>query len=187
MPLLEKAYAKLHGCYQAIDGGTAISAIEDLTGGSGFALDPTQWMGVNTGCVFEGMKLGLEGGESLYVMQCVTFGAGGARGKEGASGLLPGKLYTALSCLEVTGVKLIQIRDPWPHSKYKGTWQADSPNWTHEARKQVDDAYRSGAAAADPPPRSFWLTVREFQMVWEVVQVPLHPNSPHNSPQFITI
>jgi hypothetical protein len=33
LPLLEKAYAKIHGDYQAIDGGLSGDAVEDLTGG----------------------------------------------------------------------------------------------------------------------------------------------------------
>ena len=45
LPLIEKAYAKAHGDYAAIEGGWASEAIEDLTGGVGVVINPEDIMG----------------------------------------------------------------------------------------------------------------------------------------------
>lgn len=36
LPLLEKAYAKIHGCYERIDGGTIGEVLETFSGGVSF-------------------------------------------------------------------------------------------------------------------------------------------------------
>ena len=76
------------------------------------------------GC-YESIKAGLEARDSLYVMACV--------GRDRTDGLLPGKLYSAVCCVEVAGTKLIQVRDPWPRSAYTGPWaEENAANWTSE-------------------------------------------------------
>jgi hypothetical protein len=37
--IVEKAYAKFAGCYEAMQGGTVTQGLEDLTGGIGYKFD----------------------------------------------------------------------------------------------------------------------------------------------------
>ncbi|KAF4471521.1 hypothetical protein FALBO_1564 [Fusarium albosuccineum] len=107
LPLLEKAYAKIHGDYQALDGGWAGTAIEDLTGGitSTIAckavLDKERlWR--------EMLDLGAKDGDFVYSLST-------GPGKGHHSGLTPSHAYSVLSAVEVESdqggkVRLVQIR-----------------------------------------------------------------------------
>ncbi len=56
---MEKAYAKLHGCYEALNGGTMDTAMVDLTGGVSVRYDlttPEMTNSIASGQLFKDMK-----------------------------------------------------------------------------------------------------------------------------------
>lgn len=50
------------------------------------------------------------------------------------SGLVPGHAYTLTACLEVKGVKLCRVRNPWGCREWQGDWSDKSPLWTKEMK-----------------------------------------------------
>jgi len=56
-------------------------------------------------------------------------------------GLVEGHAYSVIELVEVEGVKLVQIRNPWGNSfEWNGNWSDNSPLWKDnpEIRKQVE-------------------------------------------------
>jgi hypothetical protein len=68
--LMEKAYAKLHGCYYALDGGNTTEALVDLTGGAGMKMklaDPKYAEEAASGALWERLQRYVEWG---YLLGC---------------------------------------------------------------------------------------------------------------------
>jgi len=56
--------------------------------------------------------------------------AGSDTNKSG-DGITYGHAYTILDAVEVDGYKLVQLRNPWGYSEWKGKWSDnDLQNWT---------------------------------------------------------
>ncbi|ELU40213.1 calpain [Rhizoctonia solani AG-1 IA] len=102
-PLLEKAYAKLNGDYQAIVGGFDAEAIEALTGGISTLTPIKDILDVNKFWQ-----------ELLNVEKDRLFGCAidGSRADE------------------ITGKRFVRIRNPWGKSEWKGPWSDGSKEWT---------------------------------------------------------
>ncbi|KAF8716653.1 Cysteine proteinase, partial [Rhizoctonia solani] len=103
LPLLEKAYAKLNGDYQAIVGGFDAEAIEALTGGISTLTPIKDILDVNKFWQ-----------ELLNVEKDRLFGCAidGSRADE------------------ITGKRFVRIRNPWGKSEWKGPWSDGSKEWT---------------------------------------------------------
>ena len=63
--LLEKAYAKVHFCWDSIDGGWARCALEDLTGGNAYTLDLAKKHRSTFGTTPERLQVSLRSKEGL--------------------------------------------------------------------------------------------------------------------------
>ena len=46
MPLIEKAYAKLHGCFEVINGGSMAVGMVDVSGGVEMTVDGVEQKGI---------------------------------------------------------------------------------------------------------------------------------------------
>jgi hypothetical protein len=105
LPLMEKAFAKMHGDYDALNGGTAGAALEDLTGGVTTMISLNKIL--DRDLLWE--QLTLVNKEFLYVLSTPPSDA------DAVSGLTTSHAYSIVRATEETGedgnkVRLVLIR-----------------------------------------------------------------------------
>ncbi|KAK6936992.1 Peptidase C2, calpain, catalytic domain [Dillenia turbinata] len=123
--ILEKAYAKLHGSYEALEGGLVQDALVDLTGGAGEEID------MRSAQAQIDLASGRLWSQLLrFKQEGFLLGAGSPSGSDvhiSSSGIVQGHAYSLLQVREVDGHKLVQIRNPWANESKDGifwmSWQ----------------------------------------------------------------
>uniref|UniRef100_A0A671Q3G3 Calpain-3 n=1 Tax=Sinocyclocheilus anshuiensis TaxID=1608454 RepID=A0A671Q3G3_9TELE len=154
--LLEKAYAKLHGTYEALKGGNSLEAMEDFTGGVTEFFEITE----APKDLYNIMRKALKRGS---LMSCaIDILVPTAQRTKTASGLVRGHAYS------VTGVEqgkrkdgkdlmicLVRVRDPWgvapPPACKSNDWAALA---TSEQEKERLRPTEQG---------EFWMCFEEFK------------------------
>ncbi|KAJ9269108.1 hypothetical protein DTO212C5_4791 [Paecilomyces variotii] len=133
LPLLEKAYAKAHGDYSAIEGGFVGEAIEDLTGGVSTEILSSNILDKDKFWKEELMKVNKE-----FLFGCTTgiFSnwldpkyRGPARDRKG---ITERHCYSIMEAREVEGQRLLRLRNPWGTKEWSGPWSDGSEQWTPE-------------------------------------------------------
>jgi hypothetical protein len=157
VPLIEKAYAKLHHCYMALISGFIDDGLNDMTGlvseklrlknkQGQFSIDKEMFWDVlvenrknNTlmGCSITGQEIEHE----------VTID-----GEK--TGLLANHAYSILDVIQLPdggdqkGIRLLRIRNPWGNTEWEGRWSDGSPELVQHL--DVIKEYIKKTAAENP-------------------------------------
>ncbi|XP_061563382.1 calpain-3b isoform X2 [Cololabis saira] len=157
--LLEKAYAKLHGSYEALKGGNTLEAMEDFTGGV------TEFFDLNetTKELYSIMKRALERG-SLMGCSIDVFSASELESRTD-QGLVRGHAYSIIGlqeCDEVskdTRIRLIRLRNPWGWVLWKGPWSSTSKEWSTISTADHENLKKQTIETSE-----FWMSFDDFQL-----------------------
>ncbi|XP_017292730.1 calpain-1 catalytic subunit [Kryptolebias marmoratus] len=152
--LLEKAYAKLNGCYEALSGGSTSEGFEDFTGGVTEMFElrkaPSDLYSIISRAVERGSLLGCSIDiTSKFDMEAVTF-----------KKLVKGHAYSVTGVDEVVYrgnlTKLVRIRNPWGEVEWTGPWSDESREWD-----SVDRSVRSRLQNRSED-GEFWMSFSDF-------------------------
>ncbi|KAF6155138.1 hypothetical protein GIB67_019664, partial [Kingdonia uniflora] len=161
--ILEKAYAKLHGSYEALEGGLVQDALVDLTGGAGEEID------IRSAEVQIDLASGRLWSQLLrFKQEGFLLGAGSPSGSDvhiSSSGIVQGHAYSILQVREVDGHKLVQIRNPWANEvEWNGPWSDSSLEWTDRIKHKLKHVPQSKDGI-------FWMSWQDFQIHFRSIYV----------------
>ncbi|KAG9106318.1 hypothetical protein FRC07_008876, partial [Ceratobasidium sp. 392] len=205
VPLLEKAYAKLHGDYNSLNGGFESEAIEDMTGGLSTIFHIHDILDTDK---FWNEQLLRANKDRLF--GCYIYPMAWASEVKGLHTL---HAYSILDALEVAGKRFLRIRNPWGESEWKGRWSDGSKEWTSEwlarlpelKHKFGDDGEflmeysdflktwtmveRSRLFESDWKLSSMWMNVtsRSFPCAWNFGDVSFTMSIPEDTPAVIVL
>ncbi|KAL3476215.1 hypothetical protein BJX99DRAFT_146121 [Aspergillus californicus] len=142
LPLLEKAYAKAHGDYSAIEGGFVGEAIEDLTGGvttdvlTSNILDKDRFWNEELMQVNKEFLFGC--GTGLFSNWLSPKYSGPPRDRKGIS---ENHSYSIMDAKEIDGVRLLKLRNPWGKKEWSGPWSDGSEQWTAQWMEKLNHKF----------------------------------------------
>ncbi|KAJ7230247.1 hypothetical protein GGX14DRAFT_410225 [Mycena pura] len=125
VPLIEKAYAKLHGDYASLSGGWAAEGV-----GISSYIMTKDIMDVDK---FWNEELLQANKDRLF--GCSFQGLDGARSGDyqaKINGLIGNHAYSVLRAVEAKGKRFVVVRNPWGKSEWTGRWSDGSKEWTAE-------------------------------------------------------
>ncbi|KAM9787061.1 calpain-3 isoform 9-T10 [Syngnathus typhle] len=165
--LLEKAYAKLHGSYEALKGGNTTEAMEDFTGGV------TEFYELKEAPkeLYKIMKKALERGS---LMGCSIDSLVPARYEtRTATGLVKGHAYSVTGVEECrpsqhreTKVRLVRLRNPWGQVEWNGPWSDNSKEWNALPKAEKDKLQHQSAEDGE-----FWMSFEDFKKNYTKLEI----------------
>ncbi|XP_052747993.1 calpain-A-like [Galleria mellonella] len=184
--LLEKAYAKLHGSYEALKGGSTCEAMEDFTGGVTEMYDMTE-LPPNFYTIL------LKAYERNSLMGCSIEPDPHILEAETPAGLIRGHAYSVTRVkyvdIETPGragkIPLLRLRNPWGNeAEWNGPWSDKSPEW-----RFIPESEKEELGLTFDDDGEFWMSFKDFVNHFSRVEIcNLNPDSldPEECPEGCT-
>lgn len=161
--LLEKAYAKFYGSYEAIEGGNNADSLTDFTGGlvESYSMD-------NPPKNFS--QLLSKATERLSIMSASIYGDY-RKNPVKPNGLVAGHAYSVTAYTEIiltNGNKrnLIRIRNPWgTETEWSGDWSDKSPKWSNVSPNDREKLHST------KPDGEFWMALKDFTKEFNSIEI----------------
>lgn len=166
--LLEKAYAKLHGSYEALKGGQTCEALEDFTGGvtETYALKE-----VKTN-IFNNLEKGFE---RSSMMACYISAGANNHEEKTPQGLILEHAYsiTKLAMVDIVTpntsgkIPLLRLRNPWGDDfEWNGAWSDKSPEW-----QLIPEHAKNDIGLTFDYDGEFWMSYRDFMKYFDHLEI----------------
>ncbi|XP_028027620.1 calpain-B-like isoform X7 [Bombyx mandarina] len=184
--LLEKAYAKLHGSYEALKGGSTCEAMEDFTGGVTEMYEmselPPNFYTILLKAYERNSLMGCSIEPDPHILEAET-----------PAGLIRGHAYSVTRVkyvdIETPGragkIPLLRLRNPWGNeAEWNGPWSDKSPEWRYIPESEKEEL---GLTFDDDG--EFWMSFKDFVNHFSRVEIcNLNPDSldPEECPEGCT-
>ncbi|XP_013396844.2 calpain-B-like [Lingula anatina] len=168
VPLLEKAYAKLHGSYEALCGGHTMNALLDLTGGLGekyeVALKAEEYQKLF-------LKILHAHRSGAFICASKRVQGQGQTEEVDKEGLVSGHAYTITNVVilkQGNGLAhLIRVRNPWNSAtEWNGAWSDG-----HEFWNLIDKSVKEKLGLTHKADGEFWMDYRDFAQRFSIINI----------------
>jgi hypothetical protein len=167
VPLMEKAYAKIHGCYANLCMGFIDFGLADLIGGPCVKI---KWEDKSTQEMIK--KDELWPFLKSYKDEGTLMGCGKKGGTEHRNdlGILSGHAYGILKVEEcdIAGLhqdecRFLQVRNPWGMREWLGQWRDNDQLWEdyHAVKEQLNPSFANDG--------TFWMNWKDFMVQFDQI------------------
>jgi len=166
--LFEKAYAKLHGSYESLKGGTSLEAMVDFTGGCAELFD----LNKPPKDLFTVM---LKAYDRCSLMGCSIEPDPNEYEARTDVGLVRGHAYSLTKVVKakietprVSGeIPLVRVRNPWGNEvEWNGAWSDGSPEWRY-----IPDEEKEHLGINFEADGEWWMSLKDFLKYFDQLEV----------------
>jgi calpain len=166
--LFEKAYAKLHGSYESLKGGTSLEAMVDFTGGCAELFD----LNKPPKDLFTVM---LKAYDRCSLMGCSIEPDPNVHEARTDVGLVRGHAYSLTKVVKakietprVSGeIPLVRVRNPWGNEvEWDGAWSDGSPEWRY-----IPDEEKEHLGINFEADGEWWMSLKDFLKYFDQLEV----------------